>query len=111
MERMTGALEFGEDWKGMLKQLADAEVLVDVYLCSNAYGHQDDRERMVSETHGVRIIYIGEDFFIVGPRRPVPSSIIPLGWISMIRIHENSDDNDSSLVDGFDEQDSDVDNQ
>jgi len=29
----------------------------------------------------------------------------------MIRIHENSDDNDSSLVDGFDEQDSDVDNQ
>ena len=26
--------------------------------------------------------------------------------ISMIRIHENSDDNDSSLIDGIEEQDS-----
>lgn len=108
MERMTGALEFGKDWRGMLRKLADAEVLVDVYLCSNAYGHQDDREKMVSETHGVRIIYIGEDFFIVGPRRPVPSSIIPLGWISMIHIHETTDADNFSLIDTANEQDLDV---
>ena len=31
----------------------------------------------------------GEDYFMVGPRRPVHSSIIPMGWISMIRIHED----------------------
>ncbi|MFW9953719.1 MAG: hypothetical protein ACFFD3_04120 [Candidatus Thorarchaeota archaeon] len=43
---------------------------------------------MSSETHGVRVIYVGEDYVIVGPRRPIHSSIIPLGWISMIRIHE-----------------------
>jgi len=41
----------------------------------------------------------------------VPSSIIPLGWISMIRIHENSDDDDSSLIDEIEEQDSDGDGQ
>jgi hypothetical protein len=51
---------------------------------------------MVAETHGVRIIYVGEDYFMVGPRRPVHSSIIPMGWISMIRIHE--DDRGSNFV-------------
>ena len=51
----------------MLNYLAESESLVDVYLCASAYGHADDREEMVSETHGVRVIYVGEDFFIVGP--------------------------------------------
>ena len=88
MERIANALEFGQDWRAMLSKLADSETLVDVYLCANAYGHQNDREKMVAETHGVRIIYVGEDFFIVGPRRPVPASIIPLGWISMISLCE-----------------------
>ncbi len=46
---------------------------------------------MVSETHRVRIIFVGEDFFIVGPRRPVAASIIPTGWISMIRICDDQD--------------------
>jgi len=73
----------------MLNYLAESESLVDVYLCSSAYGHADDRDEMVAETHGVRIIYVGEDYFIVGPRRPVHSSVIPMGWISMIRIHED----------------------
>jgi len=87
---MNGTLEFGKDWRSMLNYLAEAESLVDVYLCSSAYGHADDRDEMVAETHGVRIIYVGEDYFIVGPRRPVHSSVIPMGWISMIRIHEDS---------------------
>ncbi|MHA1638324.1 MAG: hypothetical protein ACTSUO_00985 [Candidatus Thorarchaeota archaeon] len=91
MEKVASALEFGKNWRDMLNKLAEAESLVDVYLCSNAYGNQDDREKMVSETHGVRIIFVGEDFFIVGPRRPVPASIIPTGWISMIRIRDNED--------------------
>ena len=89
-------LEFGKDWKGMLNYLAESESVVDVYLCASAYGHADDREKMVTETHGVRIIYVGEDYFIVGPRRPVHSSVIPMGWISMIRIHE--DDEGTDLV-------------
>lgn len=76
----------------MLNYLAQSEAVVDVYLCSNAYGHMDDREEMVGETHGVRIIYVGEDFFIVGPRRPIHSSIIPMGWISMIRVHNEGTD-------------------
>ena len=75
----------------MLKQLAEAESVVDVYLCTSAYGHQDDRNTMVAETHGVRIVYVGEDFFVVGPRRPVHSSIIRMGWVSMIRVHEYQD--------------------
>ena len=91
MDTNQSTLEFGKDWKGMLHYLADAESLVDIYLCSSAYGHADDRDEMVAETHGVRIIYVGEDYFIVGPRRPVHSSIIPMGWISMIRIHEDSE--------------------
>ena len=89
MDTAKSTLEFGKDWKGMLNYLADAESVVDVYLCSSAYGHADDRNEMVAETHGVRIIHVGEDYFMVGPRRPVHSSIIPMGWISMIRIHED----------------------
>ncbi|MHA1576829.1 MAG: hypothetical protein ACTSU3_05660 [Candidatus Thorarchaeota archaeon] len=91
MDAAKSTLEFGKDWKGMLNFLAESESLVDVYLCASAYGHDDDREEMVAETHGVRIIYVGEDYCIVGPRRPVHSSVIPMGWISMIRIHEDSD--------------------
>jgi hypothetical protein len=75
----------------MLRRLADAEVVVDVYLCANAYGNPNDRDRMEEETHRVRIIYIGEDYFVVGPRRPVHSSIIPLGWVSMIRVHSDNE--------------------
>ncbi len=91
MDAAKSTLEFGKDWKGMLNYLAESESVVDVYLCSSAYGHPDDRSEMVAETHGVRIIYVGEDYFIVGPRRPVHSSVIPMGWISMIRIHEDPD--------------------
>lgn len=89
MDAAKSTLEFGKDWKGMLNYLADTESVVDVYLCASAYGHADDRDEMVAETHGVRIIHVGEDYFMVGPRRPVHSSIIPMGWISMIRIHED----------------------
>jgi len=96
MVAARSTLEFGKDWKGMLSRLAEAECLVDVYLCASAYGHSDDREEMVAETHGVRIIYVGEDYFIVGPRRPVHSSVIPMGWISMIRIRY--DDGVASLT-------------
>jgi len=99
MDAAKSTLEFGKDWKGMLNFLAESESLVDVYLCASAYGHADDREEMVDETHGVRIIYVGEDYCIVGPRRPVHSSVIPMGWISMIRIHDDSEGADMvSLV-------------
>lgn len=93
LDTVNGTLLFGKDWRSMLNYLAEAESLVDVYLCSSAYGHADDRDEMVAETHGVRIIYVGEDYFIVGPRRPVHSSVIPMGWISMIRIREDSENN------------------
>jgi hypothetical protein len=106
LENVIGALEYGKDWNGMLKKLAEAESLVDVFLCANAYGHYEDREAMLAETRGVRIIYVGEDFFIVGPRRPVHSSIIKLGWLSMIRIHE--DDNASDPISLLPETDSEV---
>lgn len=99
MDATKSTLEFGKDWKGMLNYLAESESLVDVYLCASAYGHADDREEMVAETHGIRIIYVGEDYFIVGPRRPVHSSVVPMGWISMIRIHGDRDSADMvSLV-------------
>ena len=111
MGNTKSTLEFGKDWTGMLNYLAESESLVDVYLCASAYSHADDREEMVSETHGVRIIYVGENYFIVGPRRPVHSSVIPMGWISMIRIHDNSEVADMvSLVDEEDSDD-DVDNE
>jgi hypothetical protein len=100
MDVAGSTLEFGKDWRGMLEYLADSECLVDVYLCASAYGHSDDREEMVSETHGVRIIYVGDDYFIVGPRRPVHSSVITMGRISMIRIHNDEEAGDIvSLVD------------
>ena len=72
----------------MLKFLADSEHMIDIYLCANAFGNIDHKPEMVEETHGVRVIYVGEDYVIVGPRRPIHSSIIPIGWISMIRIRK-----------------------
>jgi len=99
MDASRSTLVFGKNWKGMLDYIANSECLVDVYLCASAYGHSDDREEMVAETHGVRIIFVGDDYFIVGPRRPVHSSVIPMGWISMIRIrNDGDDDNLISLV-------------
>jgi hypothetical protein len=92
MKATTDTLQYGNNWQQMLAYLAQAECLVDVYVCSNAYGHSDDRDAMVGETHGVRVIYVGEDFFIVGPRRPIHSSIIPMGWVSMVRVHNDEDD-------------------
>jgi hypothetical protein len=89
----------------MLQRLADCEIRVDVYLCMNAYGHAEDRAEMVAETHGVRIIYVGEDYFMVGPRRPVHSSIIPIGWVSMVRIHIDEDtESETSLIEELDEE-------
>jgi hypothetical protein len=105
MENVISGLEYGKDWQGMLQQLAEAESVVDVYLCTSAYGNPDDRETMVMETHGVRIVYVGEDFFIVGPRRPVHSSIIRMGWVSMIRVHEDQDVMDTiNLVPEFESE-------
>jgi len=75
----------------MLRFLADSEHIIDIYLCANAFGDIDSKPEMVTETHGVRVIYVGEDYVIVGPRRPVHSSIIPLGWISMIRIQHQQE--------------------
>ena len=107
MDAARSTLEFGKNWKGMLDYLAESESLVDVYLCASAYGHPDDREEMVTETHGVRIIYVGDDYFIVGPRRPVHSSVIPMGWISMIRIYNDGEEaNLVSLVIEDDEKES-----
>jgi hypothetical protein len=107
MDAAKSTLEFGKNWKGMLNYLAESESVVDVYLCASAYGHADDRDEMVAETHGVRIIYVGEDYFIVGPRRPVHSSVIPMGWISMIRIHDDETGSDFvSFVPDEDSEDS-----
>ncbi|MFW9806632.1 MAG: hypothetical protein ACFFFK_07885 [Candidatus Thorarchaeota archaeon] len=91
MNAARSTLEFGTNWRGMLEYLAESESVVDVYLCASAYGHSDDREEMVAETHGVRIIFVGDDYFIVGPKRPVHSSVIPMGWISMIRIRNDEE--------------------
>jgi len=98
LSKVKSTLAFGKDWREMLNYLAESECFVDVYLCASAYGHADDRDNMVGETHGVRIIYVGEDYFIVGPRRPVHSSVIPMGWISMIRVRDDEDTNLISLV-------------
>jgi hypothetical protein len=91
LEATARALEFGMNWRGMLSKLAEAESTVDIYLCQGAYGNENDRQTIVAETHGVRIIFVGEDYFIVGPRRPVGSAIIKIGWLAMIRIYPEND--------------------
>ena len=103
MTSTTDTLQYGKNWYQMLNYLAQSEAVVDVYLCSNAYGNSNDIDEMVAETHGVRIIYVGEDFFIVGPRRPIHSSIIPMGWISMIRIHNDETEVEYPSLAGDDE--------
>ena len=91
MEAAARALEFGMNWREMLSKLAEAESVVDIYLCQGAFGNSEDRQAMVDETHGVRIIFVGEDYFIVGPRRPVGTAIIQVGWLAMIRIHPETE--------------------
>jgi hypothetical protein len=91
LEAAARALEFGINWREMLSKLAEAESVVDIYLCQGAFGNQEDRQAMNAETHGVRIIFVGEDYFIVGPRRPVGTAIIKVGWLAMIRIHPENE--------------------
>jgi hypothetical protein len=83
----------------MLSKLAEAESVVDIYLCQGAFGNEADRQTIITETHGVRIIYVGEDYFIVGPRRPVGTAVIKMGWLAMIKIHPEDESLDPvSLV-------------
>ncbi len=36
----------------------------------------------------------------MGPKRPVHSSVIPMGWVSMIRVHgEGDSENIENLID------------
>jgi hypothetical protein len=91
LEAAARALEFGTNWRGMLSKLAEAESVVDIFLCQGAFGNEEDRQTMVTETHGVRIIFVGEDYFVVGPRRPVGTAVIKIGWLAMIRIHPENE--------------------
>ncbi|NWF94838.1 MAG: hypothetical protein HXY34_01715 [Candidatus Thorarchaeota archaeon] len=103
MDRVVAGLDFNGTWRDLLRSVANSEVLVDIFLCSNAYGNPEDRSAMVKETHGVRVISVGEDYIAVGPGRPVYSSMIPLGWISMIRVHEGSEDYLPGLMEASEE--------
>ena len=83
------SISLGGPLVDIMKQLAHEETLVDV-LTVNAPSIDADSRALEKETHGVRIILVGEDHVVLGPRRPVFSCFIPFDEILMIRLSDTS---------------------
>ncbi|MBN2229996.1 MAG: hypothetical protein JW779_10460 [Candidatus Thorarchaeota archaeon] len=88
----------------VLKQLADAGTLVDILTITSPSLNQDE-SLLKRETHGVRIIMVGEDHVVLGPKRPIFTSFLPLDDILMVRITETQECDEGYIEDDdFDDE-------
>ena len=65
----------GRDYLEVLEQLADNETLVDIILATAPEGFELLKE-IGNRTYGVRIIHVGEDYIVVGPKRPLATATL-----------------------------------
>ena len=49
--------------------------------------------------NGVGIIHVGEDYIVVGPKRPLSTAIIPLNEVAMVMISEQKYRDDEDELD------------
>ena len=75
----------GKDYLEVLEQLARDGTLVDIILTATPIGFELPKE-IENRTIGVRIIHVGEDYIVVGPKRPLSTAVIPLNEVAMVMI-------------------------
>ena len=88
----------GRDYLEVLEQLADNETLVDIILNTAPEGFELLKE-IGNRTCGVRIIHVGEDYIVVGPKRPLSTAVIPLDEVAMVMISEQKYRDDEDEID------------
>jgi hypothetical protein len=88
----------GKDYLEVLEQLAQNGTLVDIVLTAYPIGLELPKE-MEDRTCGVRIIHVGEDYIVVGPKRHLSTAVIPLDEVAMVMISEQKYRDDEDELD------------
>ena len=88
----------GKDYLEVLEQLAKNGTLVDIVLTANPIGFELPKE-IEDRTCGVRIIHVGEDYIVVGPKKPLSTAVIPLDEVAMVMISEQKYRDDEDELD------------
>ena len=88
----------GKDYIEVSEQLAQNGTLVDIVLTAFPIGLELPKE-MEDRTCGVRIIHVGEDYIVVGPKRPLATAVIPLDEVAMVMISEQKYRDDEDELD------------
>jgi hypothetical protein len=88
----------GCDFLEVLEQLARDGTLVDIILAAHPIDLELPKE-IERRTYGVRIIHVGEDYIVVGPKKPLATAVIPLDEVSMVMISEKKYRDDEDELD------------
>ena len=88
----------GSDFLEVLEQLARDGTLVDIILGGYPLDLELPKE-VERRTCGVRIIHVGEDYIVVGPKKPLATAVIPLGEVLMVMISEKRYRDDEDELD------------
>ena len=88
----------GCDFLEVLEQLARDGTLVDIILAAHPIDLELPKE-IERRTYGVRIIHVGEDYIVVGPKRPLATAVIPLDEVAMVMISEKKYRDDEDELD------------
>jgi hypothetical protein len=91
-------IPFRGNFLDVLKQVAKDGLLVDVIL-NHVPGAQEYRGIIFKETLRTRIIHVGEDYLIIGPKRPLSNCIIPIEEILLVRLSEEERRDDEDIID------------
>ena len=81
-----------------MEQLARDGTLVDIILAAHPIDLELPKE-VERRTYGVRIIHVGEDYIVVGPKKPLVTAVIPLDEVSMVMISEKKYRDDEDELD------------
>ena len=82
----------------ILKQLAKDGPVVDVVLNRVPYP-EEYRKIVFRETLGTRIIHVGDDYIILGPKRPISNCVIPIEEVLLVRLAEEERRLDEDIID------------
>jgi hypothetical protein len=91
-------IPFRGNFLDVLKQVAKDGLLVDVIL-NHVPRTEEYHEIIFKETLSIRIIHVGEDYLILGPKRPLSNCIIPIDEILLVRLSEEYRRDDEDIID------------
>jgi len=81
-----------------LKHFAEAGTLVDIHLRTFPTGYDVPKE-VQEHTQTIRIIHVSKGCIVVGPKKPLVSSVIPIEEIAMVSISAKSHRTDEDELD------------